>query len=156
LLLGYHPDAAGGLMTPDVLAFPVGTMVEGAVEEVRSATAVRPEVLLSVYVTDADHLVGAIDLPALLQANPASRIEEVADPDPVRVRADADVTEVAVRMTDFNLVALPVVDDDDRLLGVITVDDLLEVTIPDDWWDRVEDSIEPKRPPHTRRPTPGE
>jgi CBS domain-containing protein len=148
-LLGYHPDTAGGLMTPEFLAVPTATPVHEALDRVRTASAAFPEVLLTVYVTDADRLVAAISLPKLLQANPAMSIEQIAEADPVRVHPDADVTEVAVRMTDFNLVTLPVVADDDRLVGVITVDDVLEVTVPEDWWDRVQDSVEPRRPHRT-------
>jgi CBS domain-containing protein/sporulation protein YlmC with PRC-barrel domain len=145
-LLGYHPDTAGGLMTPEFLAVPATTVVQAALDRVRTANASYPEVLLTVYVTDGERLLAAISLPKLLQADPLVAIQQVAEADPVRVRADADVTEVAVRMTDFNLVTLPVVDSDDRLVGVVTVDDVLEVTVPDDWWDRVQDSVEPRRP----------
>ena len=56
-----------------------------------------------------------------------------SDTDPVRVGADTDIVDVAVLMTDYNLITIPVVDDERRLLGVITVDDVLEVTLPDDW-----------------------
>jgi CBS domain-containing protein len=55
------------------------------------------------------------------------------DSDPVRVSADADLTDVALLMADFNLYSIPVVDDQDRVLGVVTVDDVLEATIPEDW-----------------------
>ena len=55
------------------------------------------------------------------------------DDDPVRVTADTDLTDIALLMADFNLYSIPVVDDDDRLLGVVTVDDVLEATIPEDW-----------------------
>ena len=55
------------------------------------------------------------------------------DIDPVRVTADADLTDVALLMADYNLYAIPVVDDDDRVLGVVTVDDVLEATVPEDW-----------------------
>jgi Mg/Co/Ni transporter MgtE len=57
----------------------------------------------------------------------------VSDTDPVRVGADTDITDVAVLMTDYNLISIPVVDDTRRLLGVITVDDVLEAVLPDDW-----------------------
>ncbi len=55
------------------------------------------------------------------------------DSDPVRVTTDADVVDVTLLMADYNLMTVPVVDADDHLLGVITVDDVLEATIPDDW-----------------------
>jgi Mg/Co/Ni transporter MgtE len=55
------------------------------------------------------------------------------DSDPVRVTADADLTALALLMADYNLYAVPVVDDEDRVLGVVTVDDVLEAIIPEDW-----------------------
>ncbi|HWN61097.1 MAG TPA: CBS domain-containing protein, partial [Streptosporangiaceae bacterium] len=67
----------------------------------------------------------------------------------VRVGADTDITDVAVLMTDYNLITIPVVDDQCRLLGVITVDDVLEVTLPEDWRRR-----EAAEPPDTRHGDP--
>src|SRR5260370_35810460 len=58
---------------------------------------------------------------------------DVSDTDPTRVGADTDITDVAVLMTDYNLITIPVVDDSCHLLGLITVDDVLEVTLPGDW-----------------------
>jgi Mg/Co/Ni transporter MgtE len=69
----------------------------------------------------------------LVQADPGACLIDVSDTDPVRVGADTDITDVAVLMTDYNLITIPVVDDERRLLGVITVDDVLEVTLPADW-----------------------
>jgi Mg/Co/Ni transporter MgtE len=58
---------------------------------------------------------------------------DVDDSDPVRVTTDTDVVDVTLLMADYNLLTVPVVDADDHLLGLITVDDVLEATIPDDW-----------------------
>jgi CBS domain-containing protein/sporulation protein YlmC with PRC-barrel domain len=144
-LLSFNPETAGGLMTTDVLAFPTGVTVGTAIAEMRAATTISGEVLLTVYVTEDGRLAGAIFLPALLRADPSAPLQQVADPDPVRVSADADLTEVAVRMTDFNLVNIPVVGPLDELLGVITVDDVLEATVPKEWWGRAEDMAEPAK-----------
>ena len=79
-----------------------------------------------------DRVTGVKGLPALLRADSAALLGEAADPDPIRASCDAHITEVAVRITDFNLVTVPVVDDDDdHLLGMITVDDVLEATVPE-------------------------
>ena len=80
----------------------------------------------------------------------------MSDTDPVRVGADADITDVAVLMTDYNLITIPVVDDERRLLGVITVDDVLEATLPDDW--RRRETAEPPDARYGDAPvtTPGE
>ena len=152
-LLGFHPGTAGGLMTPDCLALAPNTTAQTAVQRVRTASGISVEALLSVLVVDDGQLVGTISLPTLLQASGRAKLGTIAEPDPVRVSTDADLTEVAVRMTDFNLVTMPVVDADDHLLGVITVDDVLEATVPEEWWNRVEDVEEAPRPrrhtPHT-------
>ena len=58
---------------------------------------------------------------------------DVCDGDPARIGPGTDVTDVAVLMTDYNLTTIPVVDDQRRMLGLITVDDVLEVTLPEDW-----------------------
>lgn len=145
-LLGFNPGTAGGLMTPDFLALPPTTTAQAALTKVRTASGISSEALLCVQVVDDGQLVGSVSLPALLESSTRARLGAIAEPDPVRVATDADLTEVAVRMTDFNLVVMPVVDADDRLLGVITVDDVLEAIVPEEWWDRVEDVEEAPRP----------
>lgn len=138
-LLGFNPDTAGGLMTPDLLVLAPDVTVAQAIVRVRTATNVSPEALLTVYLADGGLLAGVVPLPALVQAEPSTPLGRIADADPVRVTSDADITEVAVRMADFNLVTIPVVDADNRLLGAVTVDDVLEAAVPDAWRDRVED-----------------
>jgi Mg/Co/Ni transporter MgtE len=72
-------------------------------------------------------------LVTLLQADPQALVSDVADPDPVRVRAATDVADVAVLMSDYNLITIPVLDERRMMLGVITVDDVLEATLPEGW-----------------------
>ncbi len=72
-------------------------------------------------------------LVTLLQSDPAQDLSEVCDTDPVRIGPDTDLTDVAVLMTDYNLTTIPVVDAQCRILGLITVDDVLEATLPGDW-----------------------
>ena len=71
--------------------------------------------------------------PTSAQAAPQTPMREIYDDDPVRVGADTDVVDVAVLMSDYNLITIPVVDERRKMIGVITVDDVLEVTLPDDW-----------------------
>jgi CBS domain-containing protein len=132
-LLSYNPETAGGLMSPDFLALPATTPVEDALEAVRRADA-APEALATVYVLGTDGaLVGGAALVRLLKARPGALIGEVAEPDPVTVRADADQHAIVRKMSDFNLSSLPVVDREDRLVGVVTVDDVLELLLPTGW-----------------------
>jgi len=78
-------------------------------------------------------LAGVARLVALVQADPQALVSDIADPDPVRVRPDTDVVDVAVLMSDYNLITIPVVDRRQTMIGVITVDDVLEATLPADW-----------------------
>ena len=101
-------------------------------------------------VDEDDRLRGVARLVTLLQADPDAPLIDVSDTDPVRVGPDSDVPDVAVLMTDYNLITIPVVDDGRRLLGVITVDDVLEVMLPEQWRRR-----EAAEPPDARHGDPG-
>jgi Mg/Co/Ni transporter MgtE len=78
-------------------------------------------------------LRGVARVVTLVQADPGALLGDVSDTDPVRVGPGTDVVDVAVLMSDYNLITIPVVDDGCHMLGVITVDDVLEVTLPEDW-----------------------
>jgi hypothetical protein len=133
-LLGFNSTSAGGLMGVDYVTAPTMATVGDALEAIRGASTLQPEALTSVHAVDQDGgLRGVARLVAIVQAEPGSALLDICDTDPVRVGADADVMDVAVLMTDYNLITIPVVDEERRLLGVITVDDILEVTLPDDW-----------------------
>jgi len=133
-LLGFNQTSAGGLMGVDFVALPTMTSVGESLAAIRQSASLQPEALTSVHAIDSDsRLRGVARLVTLVQAVPEQRLIDVCDTDPVRVGADTDVMDVAVLMTDYNLITIPVVDDERRLLGVITVDDVLEVTLPDDW-----------------------
>ena len=132
-LLSYHPETAGGLMNPDFVSLPEDRSVAGALEEVKASSA-PPEAAGVVFVTDAaGHLTGTAILVDLLRADPGARLSSVARPEPVALAPDADVHEVIRKMTDFNLAVAPVVDDEGRMIGQITVDDVLELLLPSGW-----------------------
>jgi CBS domain-containing protein len=133
-LMGFNPTSAGGLMGVDFLAVPGDASVGEALDEVARSASVQPEALTSVHCIDPrGRLCGVAKLVSLVQADPRTRMSELYDDDPVRVGADTDVVDVAVLMSDYNLITIPVVDERRRMIGVITVDDVLEVTLPDDW-----------------------
>jgi CBS domain-containing protein/sporulation protein YlmC with PRC-barrel domain len=145
-LMGFNPSSAGGLMNVDFLALPGHTRADEVIGAVRSAVSIQPEALTSVHaVGDGGRLLGVARLAAVLQADPAAELISVSDTDPVRVGPSTDAVDVAVLMTDYNLITIPVVDDRGVLLGVITVDDVLEVTLPEDWRRR-----EAAEPPDSR------
>jgi CBS domain-containing protein len=149
-LMGFNSTSAGGLMGMDFLAVPSMTSVGDVLARVRESASLQPEALTSVHaVDDQGVLRGVARLVSLVQADPGATVIDVSDTDPVRVGADTDITDVAVLMTDYNLITIPVVDDQRRLLGVITVDDILEVALPDDWRRR-----EAAQPPDARHGDP--
>jgi sporulation protein YlmC with PRC-barrel domain len=150
-LMGFNPTSAGGLMGMDFISLPTMTNVAAALARVRESISLQPEALTSVHAVDADGgLRGVARLVTLVQSDPATALIDVCDTDPVRVGPDTDVPDVAVLMTDYNLITVPVVDDERRLLGVITVDDVLEATLPEDW--RRREAAEPPDARHGDAP----
>lgn len=127
-LLQYEPDTAGGLMTTEFVAVPATHTVEEALAAVRGiARAGRREAMNTVYALDAHGAIaGVLSLRELLAAPEGTRISEVAWTEIVTVPATADREEVAQLTSDYGLAAVPVVDDDRRLLGVVTVDDVIQ------------------------------
>ena len=133
-LMGFNPTSAGGLMGVDFLALAPSTRVSAALAAVGQSETLQPEALTSVHAVDEDgYLRGVAHLVMLLQADPDAALADVSDDDPVRVGADTDVVDVAVLMSDYNLITVPVVDERRHMIGIITVDDVLEVTLPSDW-----------------------
>ena len=146
-LMGFASASAGGLMGVDFIALPGMVTVRGALARVRESPMLQPEALTSVHAVNEDGcLRGVARLVTLVQADPDAALIEVCDTDPVRVGTDTDITEVAVLMTDYNLITIPVVDDANRLLGVITVDDILEIALPPDWRRREATHLPDSRP----------
>ncbi|HWE89139.1 MAG TPA: CBS domain-containing protein [Pseudonocardiaceae bacterium] len=147
-LMGFNPTSAGGLMGVDFVTVALDATADAGIQAVRQARGLQAEALTSVYlVGKKGRLKGAVKLATLVQADPDTPLRELADTDPVRVHPDADVVDVALLMADYNLLTLPVVGEDGRPLGVVTVDDVLETTLPEDWWRREPDtSHEPPDP----------
>jgi len=146
-LMGFASASAGGLMGVDFIALPGMVTVRGALARVRESPMLQPEALTSVHAVNEDGcLRGVARLVTMVQADPDAALIEVCDTDPVRVGTDTDITDVAVLMTDYNLITIPVVDDANRLLGVITVDDILEIALPPDWRRREATHLPDSRP----------
>jgi hypothetical protein len=133
-LMGFNPTSAGGLMGVDFLGVACDASVREALDAVARSASLQPEALTSVHCIDErGRLCGVARLVSLVQSDPETSMREIYDDDPVRVGADTDVVDVAVLMSDYNLITIPVVDERRKMIGVITVDDVLEVTLPDDW-----------------------
>ena len=126
-LSAFEPDSAGGIMTPDFVAVSADATADGAIAAIRGLVG-QAETVDYVYVVDAErHLVGVLSLYRLLLSPGRTPVTELTAPTTVRVRASADRETAANLLTERNLLAIPVVDDTDHLLGIITQDDVADV-----------------------------
>ena len=128
-LLKFEPDTAGGLMTTEFVSVAQDRQVDNALEAVRAlARAGSKEAMYAIYATDAEgRLVGVLSLRELLAAPPGAKISDVAWTEVVSVLPSADRTAVAQTTADYDLIAVPVVSESGHLMGVVTVDDVIDV-----------------------------
>ncbi|HYD54915.1 MAG TPA: magnesium transporter, partial [Gemmatimonadaceae bacterium] len=127
-LLRYDPDCAGGLMTTEFVSVPDDLGVEDALMRVRAlARAGRREAMYSVYVTDVQgRLTGVLSLRELLAAPTGAKIGDISWSEVVQVLPTADREEVARITANYDLVAVPVVSESGHVMGVVTVDDVID------------------------------
>jgi len=132
-LLGYDPAEAGGLMSPEFVLLSGSTSAGDALQAVRTSN-IAPELLSSIFVGPAEGpLEGSVPVTALLRVEPGRKLATVVKHETPCLAPDASFEEVARQMADYNLVAIPVVDERRRMLGVVTVDDVLEAMLPRGW-----------------------
>ena len=127
-LLSYEPDTAGGLMTTDFVSVAGDVTVEAALEIVRSvARSGRKEAMHAIYTTDSQgRLAGVMSLRELLAAPAGAKISDIAWSEVVSVSPSADREEVSSVISNYDLVAVPVVSESGHPMGVITVDDVID------------------------------
>ncbi len=132
-LLGYPEDSAGGLMTTEFIVVEDHLTAGGAIDRLRELEP-DAETIYYVYVTDEEgRLVGVLSLRDLIVAKPETPIRDVMIREPVAVNVTADQDEVAEVVAHYNLLAVPVVDDNGVLEGIVTVDDAIDTVIPTAW-----------------------
>jgi len=132
-LAGYDPATAGGLMSPEFVCLYAQASKAEAIERIERSRA-PADTLAWVYVMNLDRrLKGAIALADLLRAPSDGKMGDVATFLPPRVSAEAGLEEVARLMTDYDLTVVPVVDERDQIMGVVSVDDVLEMVLPRGW-----------------------
>jgi magnesium transporter len=125
-LMGHPEDSGGGIMTSRLLAVVDGSTVAQAVDRLRAWP--EDDEVLAVYVVDeAQRLVGTVSLRRMLLAGGEATMGRLADRSPITVRAEMDQEEIAAIFADYDLLSLPVVDADERLVGQVTVDDIVDV-----------------------------
>lgn len=124
--LEYEDDSAGRIMTPEFFALPESTRVREAIAKIQEAREV--EMIFYLYVVDDDgRLVGVTSLRQLLLSRPDSTLGEISERDVIRAHTGTDQEEVAQVAARYDLLAIPVTDDANRLVGIVTVDDIVDI-----------------------------
>jgi len=140
-LLDYSDDTAGGLMTTEPVILPPDATVAHALAKVRDPD-ISPALAAQVYVcrsptaTPTGRFLGVAHIQRLLREPPSELVSAVIDTDIDPLDAETPLAEVTRCLATYNLVAVPVVDENGRLLGAVTVDDVLDHLLPNDWRDR--------------------
>ncbi|MBW1740057.1 MAG: magnesium transporter [Deltaproteobacteria bacterium] len=126
-LLEYDAETAGGIMVPDFIALKENTTAREAIEALQKEY-VDVEMPFYLYVlNDHDHLVGVISLRQLVVVPPETRLKSIMATDVVSVQTNMDQEEVARVVARYNILAVPVVDENNKLVGIVTVDDVIDI-----------------------------
>ncbi|NTV62079.1 MAG: magnesium transporter [Oscillochloris sp.] len=133
-LLAYDEESAGRIMTGDLVRVPEHATVAVAMEAIRSLEDV-PDPLLAVYVVgdSPGDLRGIVRLRQLITSAPHIPLAELMESEVPTVRPDDRAEDAARLLAEYNLLAIPVLDDDDQFIGIVTVDDALAVLLPEIW-----------------------
>ncbi|MBR8826738.1 MAG: magnesium transporter [Gomphosphaeria aponina SAG 52.96 = DSM 107014] len=127
LLLGYEESTAGRIMTPEYISLKENLTVTETLDRLRRL-ANASEVIYYLYVTDAQrHLTGIVSLRDLVVSSPNKILDEIMTRDFICVHTDTDQEEVGRLIQRYDLLALPVVDREQRLVGIVTIDDVLDI-----------------------------
>jgi magnesium transporter len=129
-LLSHEEDTAGGLMTNQFISYPPETSVKDAIEKFRK-DADEVETVYYIYVTDPEEkLLGVVSLRDLLLANYDDTLSDIMETKLKTVSPDTDEFEVAEIVSKYNLVAIPVLDAENYMLGIVTIDDVVDRILP--------------------------
>ncbi|MEI7772287.1 MAG: CBS domain-containing protein, partial [Chloroflexales bacterium] len=133
-LLAYDEDSAGRIMTTDIVQMSAETSVAAAMAAIRALEEL-PDPLLAVYVVRGEppQLCGIVRLRQLITGEPAMLLEELMEADIPSVQPDDRAEDAARLLAEYNLLAIPVIDAEERFIGVVTVDDALAVLLPEIW-----------------------
>jgi len=140
-LMKYEDYSAGGMMTTDPVILDIDSTVADAIAAVRRkelAPAISSQVFVcrSPLDTPTGRLIGVVHLQQLLREPPTLSLGLIVDSSPISLSPDSSLNEVVKQLANYNLIALPVVDENDRLLGAVTVDDVLDHLLPENWRNR--------------------
>jgi magnesium transporter len=126
-LAGYEPGTAGAVMTTDYAALPPHLTVREAIDRLRHEAPDRETIYYSYVVDPERKLIGLVSLKNLILARPRARIEDIMTTDIIFARVDEDQEEVAGKIEDYDLIAIPVVDANAKLVGIVTHDDAMDI-----------------------------
>ena len=147
-LLAYEERTAGGMMTSEPVILPPEATVAEALAHVRRVE-LSPALAAAVYVcrppleTPTGRYLGLVHIQRMLREAPHEAVGALLDKDVEPLRPDASLPQITRRLATYNLVAIPVADDAGRLLGAVTVDDVLDHLLPEDWREADDDLAEP-------------
>lgn len=127
LLMGFAQDTAGGIMLPEFVAVSADMTAEEALIALRESGDDIEMVYYIYVVNEHGHLVGVLSLRKLVVAPAHKRLREIMETEILSVTTDTDQEEVARLVSEYDLLAIPVVDDANRLVGIVTVDDVIDV-----------------------------
>ncbi len=126
-LMRYPEDSAGGIMSPDFFALHADTSAEEAIQALRESKG-DVEMAFYIYVIDeSGALLGVVSLRQLVTVPPQTRLRQIMEDDVISVRPEVDQEEVARITARYNFLAIPVVDENNKILGIVTVDDVIDV-----------------------------
>jgi Mg/Co/Ni transporter MgtE len=138
MLLHYDEYTAGGMMTPEPVILAPDSTVAEALARIRNAD-LPPALAAQVYVcrppleSPTGRYLGSVHFQRLLRETPSALVTVAVDSELEPVTPEASLAEVTNVLAAYNLVAIPVVDENDRLLGAVTVDDVIDHMLPDNW-----------------------
>ncbi|MBL0382352.1 MAG: magnesium transporter [Desulfofustis sp. PB-SRB1] len=126
-LLKYHPESAGGLMSTDFMSLDQQLSVGEAIAIIQEKSSEMEMVFYLYITTEDDKLAGVISLRQLLMNRPERKLKDIMNPHVISVNTDTDQGDVAHAVSQYNILAVPVVDSSYRLVGIVTVDDIIDV-----------------------------
>jgi CBS domain-containing protein/sporulation protein YlmC with PRC-barrel domain len=132
-LLGHNPQTAGGMMNPDFFSVLADATVDEALARLRDSKLGLQQIAIVCVVDEAGYMIDTVSLAELVRAEGSQSVSELIDDFAPCVAVEAEVPEVARLMSDYNLIAMPVLDSERRPVGIIAVDDVLELLVPEEW-----------------------
>jgi magnesium transporter len=126
-LLGYQENTAGRIMTPEYIALRTDLTVEEAINKIKKTGKDKETIYYLYPVSATRRLLGVVSLKKVVLAQKDTRIEDIMNTEVIRVTTETDQEEVAHIIQDYDLLAVPVVDREERLVGIVTVDDIVDI-----------------------------